>query len=136
MFDKRYYFVFFASSSYIFNPDNVIFIHSTRPKTKTPVVKVVEPEKHDEVEDMEVVDTIREERLERVRRRKLEWQANVLCKEMIWDMIGDTVKKSEDRMCSDIVTTFLVDRRWKDLELRRIPKGALCGCGHDDKHQK
>ena len=49
--------------------------------SEIPVVKVMEPEKHREVEDMEKVDNIREERLDRVRMRKLEWQANRLCKE-------------------------------------------------------
>ena len=32
---------------------------------------------------MEVVDSLREERLERVRRSQLEWTANMICKEMV-----------------------------------------------------
>ena len=43
----------------------------------------VEQEEWDQVEDMEVVDTIREERLEWVRRRQTQWTANMICKEMV-----------------------------------------------------
>lgn len=43
----------------------------------------VEQEEWDQVEDMEVVDSLREERLERVRRSQLEWTANMICKEMV-----------------------------------------------------
>ena len=40
---------------------------------------------------MEVVDHEREERLERVRRRKLEWQANLFLKEVICELVGDAI---------------------------------------------
>ena len=46
----------------------------------------MEPEEWDQVEDMEVVDTRREERLERERRRKLEWAANMICIEMVREL--------------------------------------------------
>ena len=44
---------------------------------------MVEPEELEQVEDMEVVGTLREERLDRVMRRQLEWATNMLCKDMV-----------------------------------------------------
>ena len=52
---------------------------------------------------MEVVDSLREERLERVRRRQLEWTANMICKEMIRKEIKKTLEEVDIRICRDIV---------------------------------
>ena len=57
----------------------------------------MEPEEWDHVEDMEVVDTLREERLERVRRRQLEWTENMICKEMVREVIEKTVEEADIR---------------------------------------
>ena len=43
---------------------------------------------------MEVVDTVREERLERVRLRQLEWATSMLCKEVIKDMMWKCQRRS------------------------------------------
>jgi hypothetical protein len=55
-------------------------------------LKPVEVQRHEdvlakEVEDMEVVNEEREERLERVRRRALEWKSNHLCRQIILEQM-------------------------------------------------
>ena len=46
---------------------------------------------------MEVVDREKEERLERVRRRALEWKVQNECRAIIEDLIGDAKMESEWR---------------------------------------
>ena len=58
-------------------------------------VEMLEPEEWDQVEDMEVVDTLREERLEKVRRRQLEWAANKISKDKVNELIEEAVRESE-----------------------------------------
>ena len=58
----------------------------------------VEQEEWDQVVDMEVVDSLREERLERVRRSQLEWTANMICKEMVREVIKKTVEEADIRI--------------------------------------
>ena len=45
-------------------------------KPKNPVIRRMEPEVQEEAEDKEIVERDREERLERVRRRRIKWQKN------------------------------------------------------------
>ena len=86
----------------------------------------MEPEEWGQVEE-EVVDTLREERLERVRRRQLEWAANMICKEMAREVIKKTMKESDRRVCRDIVEITVVDECWKHLEYGRIMRQILTG---------
>ena len=51
------------------------------------VAKVVKLEYQDEVENMDVVNAVREERLERVRVRQLEWAAKMMYKELIQELV-------------------------------------------------
>ena len=46
---------------------------------------------------------------------------------MVKDMIEDTFKESEARMCKEIINSYVVDGSWKDLELRRIFREILEG---------
>ena len=62
----------------------------------------------DEVEGMEVSDKDRKDRLKR-KRKRLEWQASIFCKGVMDEIIKAAVKESETRMCSEIVSTLLVD---------------------------
>ena len=64
----------------------------------------------EEVEDMDVVDAVREERLERVRLRQLEWACKMLCKGLVMEMVDKSVDESERRVCRDWIDTTLLDR--------------------------
>ena len=109
--------------------------------------KPLEVSKHEEriaieVEAMEVVDEEREERLERVRRRTMEWKTNHLCRgfilevmetavldaecrqqvcmDLVMDMLEGAVKESRQRMCKQIILEAVVCSSWQSLEVRRI----------------
>ena len=51
-----------------------------------------------EVGKMEVVDKEREERLERIRGKVLEWTTIQTCKNMIMELVGDAVQESRRNM--------------------------------------
>ena len=51
-----------------------------------------------EVEAMEVIDEDREERLDRVRRRALEWKTNYLCRGIILELMETAVVEAEWRL--------------------------------------
>ena len=89
------------------------------------MVEVIEPE--EEVEDMDVVDRVREERLDRVRVRQLEWASNLLCKEVIKEVIGKAVEVSEEKMCKELIEERVVDECWKHLEYARIMREIMAG---------
>ena len=76
------------------------------------VIEVVEPEEWDQVEDMEALDNFREERLDRVRRRQLEWATKMLRKDIFKEMIGDAIIESEMKVCTKVVETSIVDECW------------------------
>ena len=76
---------------------------------------------------MEVVDTVREERLERVRLRQLEWATSMLCKEVIKDMIGTAVEMSEEKFCRELVDMEVVEEGWRMLEFGRIMREIMMG---------
>ena len=69
-----------------------------------------------EVEDMDVVDTVQEERLERVRIRQLEWACQMLCKVLVSEMVDTAVMVSERTVCEYWVETVLIDKCWSTLE--------------------
>ena len=58
------------------------------------LAEVVDIECQDEMENMDVVDILREERLERVRVRQLEWAAKMMCKELIQELVQKSVKEA------------------------------------------
>ena len=86
--------------------------------------KVVELEQMDTPEYMDVVDTVREERLESVRLRQLEWAAQMLCK---MEMVDSLVLESERMVCSGWLNSTLLDNCWSTLEERRIMSKILEG---------
>ena len=51
------------------------------------LAEVVDIECQDEMENMDVVDILREERLDRVRVRQLEWAAKMMYKELIQELV-------------------------------------------------
>ena len=95
-----------------------------------------------EVEIMEVVDGEKEERLERMRQRTLEWKAKHECRAIIEDLIGDAMMESEWRqqacmevvidvmegavmesrlkMCKQLMLETVISNSWESLEVRRI----------------
>ena len=73
------------------------------------------------------MDTLREKRLERVRRSQLEWATNLLCNDIAKELLGEAVRNSEKRICTDIVETTIVDECWKKLEYARIMREILAG---------
>ena len=74
----------------------------------------------DTPEFMDVVDTAREERLERDRLRQLEWAAQMLCKGLVMEMVDSAVVESERMVCSSWLNSTLLDMCWNTLEERRI----------------
>ena len=84
---------------------------------------------------MEVVDEDREERLERVRRRAMEWKMNYLCRgfilevmetavleaewrqqacmDLVMDMLEGAVKESRQRICQQIIVESVVCSSWR-----------------------
>ena len=92
------------------------------------------------VENMDVVDAVREERLERVRLRQLEWVCRMMCKELVMEMVDRSAELAERRVCSDWVTTTLVDSCWIALEYGRVMEeildaGANLTLNRPEKHQ-
>ena len=61
--------------------------------------KVMEMECLDEVENIDLVNAVREEWLERVRLRQLEWACRMLCKGLVMKMADMSVDESERRVC-------------------------------------
>ena len=93
---------------------NILSWLKTKP-TPAPVpklAKVMEVEHTDEIEDMDVVDTVREERLERVRIRQLEWACQMICKGLVGEMVDTAVMVSERTVCESWVDTVLIDKCW------------------------
>ena len=113
---------------------------------------------------MEVIDEEREERLERVRRRALEWQTNHFCRgiilemvetsiveaewrqqacmELVMDVMEGAVKESRQRMCKQIIVESVVCSSWQSLEVRRLRKVDWIGwnrwsqsCGWREKRE-
>ena len=84
------------------------------------LAKVMETEQMDTPEDMDVVDTVREERLERVRLRQLEWVGQMLCKGLVMELVDSAVMESEMMICSSWLNSTLLDKCWSTLEERRI----------------
>jgi hypothetical protein len=54
------------------------------------------------VENMDVVDAVRKERIERVRLRQLEWECRMMCKGLVMEMVDRSAEMSERRVSSDI----------------------------------
>ena len=77
------------------------------------------------VENMDVVDAVQEERLERVRLRQLEWLCRMMCKGMVMEMVDRSAEMSERRVCSDWVNTTLVDSCWSTMEYGRVMEEIL-----------
>ena len=104
--------------------------------------KPLEVKKHEEmianeVEAMEVIYEEREERLERVQGRALEWQTNYFCRgiilevvetsiveaewrqqacmELVMDVMEGAVKESRQRMCKQIIMESVVCSSWQSL---------------------
>ena len=98
---------------------------------------------------MEVIDEEREERLERVRRRALEWQTNYFCRgiilelvetsivdaewrqqacmELLMDVMEGVVKESRQRMCKQIIMESVFCSSWQSLEVRRLVRETTEG---------
>ena len=86
-----------------------------------------------EVEVMEIVDGDKEERLERMRLRTLEWKAKHDCRGILTDLIGDAMMESDGRQqaCRDLVmesveNAMMESRRrlCKELMMETIVTGA------------
>ena len=95
-----------------------------------------------ELEVMEVVDEEGEERLERVRRRALEWKTNHFCRgiilelletaalesewrqqtcmEVLMDVMEGAVMESRLKMCKQLMLETVIGSSWESLEVRRI----------------
>ena len=69
------------------------------------VAEVVEIECQDDVENMDRVDAVQEEKLERVRVRQLEWTAKMLCKELIQELVQKSVEEAVRMLCKDLLET-------------------------------
>ena len=91
------------------------------------VAEVVEVECQDVVENMDVVDAVREERLERVRLRQLEWIAKMMCKELIQEIVQKSVDEAGRRLCKEWLESTLIDRCWGKLEYGRIMEEIMEG---------
>ena len=98
---------------------------------------------------MEVVDEDREERLERVRRRTLEWKTNHLCRliildqmetamveaewkqqmcaELVLEGVGIAVMESRMKSCKELLMETVVRDCWEVLELNRLLREAKEG---------
>ena len=79
------------------------------------VAEVVEIECQDEMENMDVVDAVWEERLE------------MMCKELIQELVQKSVEEAGRMLCKDLLETTLVDRCWGRLEYGQIMKDILGG---------
>ena len=79
------------------------------------VAEVVEIECQDEMENMDVVDAVWEERLE------------MMCKESIQELVQKSVEEAGRMLCKDLLETTLVDRFWGRLEYGQIMKDILGG---------
>ena len=53
----------------------------------------------------------------------MEWAYNLLCKEVINEVIGKAVEVSEEKMCKEVV----VEECWKRLEFTRIMGEIMAG---------
>jgi hypothetical protein len=73
-------------------------------------------------EQMEVVDIDREDRLDRVRRRQLQWATSQLCKSMVLDMVDTAVCESSRRVCKEVMMENIVYEAWAELEFLDIMK--------------
>ena len=89
-----------------------------------PPKEVIEHEKTiaRKVDEIEVVDEEREERLERMRRKMLEWKAKQTCKNIVMELIGEAVQESALKLCRELVEDVLVGGSWEDLEVNRLMK--------------
>ena len=98
---------------------------------------------------MGVVDGEKEERLERMKRRALEWKVRNECRAIIEDLIGDATLESEwrqqacwdlvlesaddailesrNRLCKEVLVETVLTGAWEALEVRRIVKEAKDG---------
>ena len=73
-------------------------------------------------EQMEVVDRDREDRLDRVRRRQLQWATSQLCKSMVLDMVDTAVCESSMRMCKEVMMENIVNKAWTEIVFLDIMK--------------
>jgi hypothetical protein len=67
-----------------------------------------------------VVDRDREERLDRMRRRQLQWATSQLCRSMVMDMMDSAVHESSRRMCKEIMVEEVVNKAWLEIEFLDI----------------
>jgi hypothetical protein len=117
------------------------------PPTRETVIHEKAMEK--ETEDMEIVDEEREARIERMRRKALEWKAAQTCKGIVMDLIEEAVLESEwreecsmslvlemvedavtasrERMCRSVLEESVLEVCWEALEVTRIIKEVEVG---------
>ena len=74
-----------------------------------------------------MVDTVREERPERVRLRQLEWACQMLCKGLVVEMVDRAVMVSERTVCESWINTILIDKCWSTLECGRVMREIMDG---------
>ena len=63
-----------------------------------------------EVEPIEVVDRDREERVDRVKKRQLQWPTSQLCKGFVLELVIDMVTRARHRICEKVLVEDVMDR--------------------------
>jgi hypothetical protein len=77
------------------------------------------------VENMDVVDAVREERIEKVRLRQRKWACRMMCKGLVMKMVDRSAEMSERRVCSYWVNTTSVDSCRSTREYGRVLEEIL-----------
>ena len=72
-----------------------------------------------DVEPMEWEDKEREQKLERVRIKKLEWATTAAMRKFALEVINNAVEKVESKHCERIVMEA-VERAWEEIQVQRI----------------
>ena len=85
----------------------------------SPICKVQE-----EIKDMEWYNKDKEEKLERVKRKQLEWVSSKLCRSVLIEMMNESVEEVENRHVIEMVNSMVVES-WKRLEVNRLVKDIL-----------
>ena len=73
----------------------------------------------EETDDMEWEELEREEKLERVERKKREWTNIRMCRSIVLDLVGETVSWVKEKPWREVVEE-MVDEGWRRLETSRI----------------
>ena len=69
--------------------------------------------------DMEWEDRNKEEKLEMLKRKQLQWVSQKLCRSLLMEMVNDSVEKVENRHVFGMVTS-MVDEAWMRFEGNRL----------------